>query len=67
MRSKESYALMHTELLQHSPLLILPLVAMFVFLGVWVVAAVRVLTRSREEMAVMALLPLEAETSHERP
>ncbi|MGD0676433.1 MAG: hypothetical protein ABSC94_13520 [Polyangiaceae bacterium] len=57
---------MHSDLLQHSPLLALPLGAMFVFLGVWVVAAVRVLTKSAEEMAAAARLPLEVEVGHER-
>ncbi|MGA3123337.1 MAG: hypothetical protein ABSF69_21415 [Polyangiaceae bacterium] len=57
---------MHNELLQHSPLLLLPLVAMFAFLGIWVVAAVRVLTRSAEEMADAARMPLEGEVRRER-
>lgn len=50
---------MNKELLEHSPLLALPLAAMFLFLAVWVIAAVRVLTRSRGEMAAAARLPLE--------
>jgi hypothetical protein len=50
---------MHTQLLSHSPLLILPLVAMFLFLSVWLVAAVRVMTRSRTEMDAAARIPLE--------
>ena len=45
---------MQKELFEHSPLLVLPLVAMFLFLLVWVAAAVRVLTQSREEMAAAA-------------
>jgi hypothetical protein len=57
---------MHRELLEHSPLLALPLVAMFLFLLVWVVATVRILTRSRDEMRAAAQLPLEPEVSHER-
>ena len=57
---------MHKELLEHSPLLILPLIAMFLFLSVWVVAAVRILTRGKEEMASIARLPLEAEVRHVR-
>ena len=55
---------MHRDLLAQSPLLVLPLVAMFLFLTVWVVASVRVLTRSRDEMNAAARLPLE--DSHER-
>ena len=50
---------MHKELLQHSPLLALPLGAMFLFLSVWVVAAIRVMTRSKGEMLAAARLPLE--------
>jgi hypothetical protein len=57
---------MHNELLQHSPLLLFPLFAMFGFLGIWVVAAVRVLTRSAEEMADAARMPLEGEVRRER-
>ncbi len=57
---------MHKELLEQSPLLILPLVAMFLFLGVWVVATVRAMTRSAEEMALAARLPLEPEVRRER-
>jgi hypothetical protein len=55
---------MHTELLAHSPLLVLPLAATFLFLSVWVAAAVRVMTRSRAEMDAAARLPLEDD--HER-
>jgi hypothetical protein len=50
---------MHRELLAQSPLLLLPLAAMFVFLAVWAVAAVRVMTRSRAERNAAARLPLE--------
>jgi hypothetical protein len=57
---------MHRELLEHSPLLVLPLVAMFLFLLVWVVATIRVLTHSREEMLAAARLPLEEEVGRER-
>lgn len=55
---------MHQELLAQSPLLVLPLVAMFLFIAVWVVAAMRVMTRSRTEMHAAARLPLEDD--HER-
>jgi hypothetical protein len=50
---------MHNDLLAHSPLLVLPLVAMFLFITVWVVAAMHVMTRSRSEMREAARLPLE--------
>jgi hypothetical protein len=49
---------MHKELLAQSPLLILPMIAMLLFLAVWVVAAIRVMTRSRQEMDAAAQLPL---------
>jgi hypothetical protein len=55
---------MHTQLLTHSPLLLLPLAAMFLFLAVWVVTAVRVMTRSRAEIEAASRLPLEDD--HER-
>ena len=54
---------MHKELFEHSPLLVFPLVAMFVFISVWVVAAVRAMTGSRAELAAAARLPLDDETS----
>ncbi|HEY3820298.1 MAG TPA: hypothetical protein VGL81_24205 [Polyangiaceae bacterium] len=50
---------MHAQLLAQSPLLILPLVAMFLFIAVWATASVRVMTRSRNEMDEAARLPLE--------
>ncbi len=50
---------MHGEFLAHSPLLILPLVAMFLFMAVWSIAAVRVMTRSRTEMDAAARMPLD--------
>ncbi|MGH7297955.1 MAG: hypothetical protein ACRELB_23645 [Polyangiaceae bacterium] len=50
---------MHRELLAQSPLLALPLAAMFLFLAVWVVASVRALTRSRRETDEAARLPLD--------
>ncbi len=50
---------MHRELLAQSPLLMLPIGAMFLFLAVWVVTAARALTRSRVEMDEAARLPLE--------
>ena len=55
---------MHTQLLAHSPLLLLPMVAMFLFLAVWVVTAIRVMTRSRVDIDAAARLPLEDD--HER-
>jgi hypothetical protein len=49
---------MHRDLLAQSPLLMLPLAAMFLFLGVFVAIAIRATTSSREEMAAAARLPL---------
>jgi hypothetical protein len=50
---------MHNDLLAQSPLLVLPLVAMFLFITVWVAAAMRVMTRSRTDLQEAARLPLE--------
>ena len=55
---------MYKDVLAHSPLLVLPLVAMFLFIAVWVVASIRVMTRSRQEMDAAARLPL-AEDDHD--
>jgi 4-hydroxybenzoate polyprenyltransferase len=52
---------MHTELLAQSPLLVLPLAAMFLFLAVFVVVAVRATLQSREEVETIARLPLKAD------
>jgi hypothetical protein len=52
---------MHNDLLTRSPLLVWPLMATFVFLAVWVAAAIRVMTRSADEMREAARLPLEKE------
>lgn len=49
---------MHQEVLAQSPLLVLPVLAMFLFMAVWVIAAVRVMTCSRSEMEEAARLPL---------
>jgi hypothetical protein len=57
---------MHQDLLHQSPLLALPLAAMFLFLAVWALTAIRALTQSREEMAERARLPLVPEIPHER-
>ena len=50
---------MNQELFTQSPLLVLPLVAMFLFMAVWAASAVRVMTRSRTEMEEAARIPLE--------
>lgn len=56
---------MYKDLLAQSPLLVLPIVAMFMFLAVWVVASIRAMTRSRAEVEEAARLPLEDDD--ERP
>jgi hypothetical protein len=49
---------MHHELLAQSPLLALPLVAMFLFLVVWIATSIHALTRPRAEIDAVAGLPL---------
>jgi hypothetical protein len=50
---------MHRELLAQSPLLALPLAAMFLFVAVWIATSIRALTRPRAEVDAAARLPLE--------
>jgi hypothetical protein len=57
---------MHKELLAQSPLLVLPLAAMFVFLAVWVAATVRAMTSSKQDMEDAARLPLGDDTHDAR-
>jgi hypothetical protein len=56
---------MYKDLLVHSPLLALPLLAMFLFLFAWIAASVRAMTRPRREIDSVARLPL-VEDDHER-
>jgi hypothetical protein len=49
---------MHRELLAQSPLLILPLAAMFLFLAVFVAVAIRVTLTHRDELDTAARMPL---------
>jgi cbb3-type cytochrome oxidase subunit 3 len=49
---------MYKDLFVQSPLMVLPLVAMFLFLAVFVSVAIRALTSSRLEMDEAARLPL---------
>jgi hypothetical protein len=51
---------MYRQLLTHTPLLALPIGALFVFIVVWVAVVARALTRSRAETAHAAALPLDA-------
>lgn len=55
---------MKSELLAQSPLLILPIVALFLFLAVWVVAVVRAMTREKQVMEACARMPLAEEERH---
>lgn len=50
---------MHAELLAKSPLLLLPVVAMFLFLAVWIATTIHTLTRSRAQMDAAARMPLD--------
>ncbi|HEX8794377.1 MAG TPA: hypothetical protein VF765_25710 [Polyangiaceae bacterium] len=49
---------MHAELLAKSPLLMLPLAAMLVFLAVWIGTTLHALTRPRAQMDAAARMPL---------
>ena len=49
---------MHSELLAHSPLLILPLAALLIFFGVFVAVVVRTMAKRPPEYARAAALPL---------
>jgi cbb3-type cytochrome oxidase subunit 3 len=49
---------MHKDLLAHSPLLALPIMAMALFIVVWVATTVRALTRPRAEVDEAARMPL---------
>jgi hypothetical protein len=51
---------MLTELLSHSPLLAAPIVAMFIFLTVFLAVLVRVAVRPQHEIDAAAKLPLDA-------
>jgi hypothetical protein len=56
---------MHKDLLAQSPLLILPLAALVIFFGVFVVVVLRTMARRAPEYASAAALPLEEEGSDE--
>ena len=53
------------ELLSHSPLLMLPIAAMFLFLAVFVSVLVRTMSRRASAYEETASLPLSEETPHE--
>jgi hypothetical protein len=56
---------MYRDLLSHTPLLALPMIALFLFLAVWLAMVARAITRGRSEVEAAARLPLE-EDRHER-
>lgn len=57
---------MYKELLQTTPLTVLPIAALVIFVAVWVVMFFRTVTRSRQEIDEVARLPLaHEETRHE--
>jgi hypothetical protein len=55
----------YKDLLAQTPLLALPLAALFIFLAVFLVVVVRALTRTRDDVAEAALLPIR-EDDHGR-
>ena len=52
---------MHKDLLAHSPLLALPLAALFLFLAVFVVVVLRTFATKRGEIQRAAALPFRPE------
>ncbi len=57
---------MHMDLLAHSPLLVLPLIALLIFFVVFVAVVVRTMVRGPHAYARDAALPLDKEDSDER-
>ena len=57
--------IVHKELLAQSPLLVLPLVALALFLTVFLVECVRALVRPRAEVLRDASMPLTEDEPHE--
>ncbi len=55
---------MYKDLLAQTPLLALPLYALFLFLLVFAFVVIRALTRARNEVAVAAHLPLLDDEDH---
>jgi hypothetical protein len=52
---------MYKDLLTHTPLLALPIMAMFVFLAVFVLVGARTLTHRRGAYGDVASLPIEVD------
>jgi hypothetical protein len=57
---------MHRELLAQSHLLILPIVALFLFIAVFVAVVIRAMARSRADIDAHAALPFADEDRHEQ-
>ena len=55
---------MSRELLAHTPLLALPIFAMFLFLTVFVFVVVRTLTRTRGAYTAISTIPMENDDEH---
>lgn len=47
------------------PLMVLPLVALFMFIGIFVMVVLRTMTRPAQEIASLAALPLDQEKDDE--
>ena len=58
---------MHKVLLAQSPLLALPLVALFLFFGVFVLVLARTTLKKRGSFDAAARLPLENDTNEQEP
>jgi len=56
---------MHKELLAQSQLLILPIIALFLFIAVFVAVVIRTMSRSKNDIAEQAALPFADEDRHE--
>jgi cbb3-type cytochrome oxidase subunit 3 len=54
----------YKDLFVQSPLMMLPIAAMFLFFAVFVAVAIRATTSSREEMQAAARLPLGDDHGH---
>lgn len=54
---------MKSEMLAHSPLLVLPLLALFLFLGIFLAVVVRTMSRRPRAYASLSAMPLEDGTN----
>ena len=57
---------MYKDLLAQTTLIALPLMALFIFLGVFFFVIVQAMMRAKSDIAEHALLPLESEERHGR-